>query len=36
MHGHMNVKFTQLVGLSDQGDEMGGACGVHRKEEKRV
>jgi hypothetical protein len=28
--------FTQIVGWSDQGDEMGGACGIHRKEEKSV
>jgi hypothetical protein len=28
--------FTQIVGWSDQRDEMDGACDVHRKEEKSV
>jgi len=30
------AKFIQIVGWSDQGDEMGGGCGIHRKEEKSV
>jgi len=30
------AKFAQIVGWSDQGDEMRGACGIHRKEEKSV
>jgi len=30
------ANFTQIVGWSDQGDEMGGACGIRRKEEQSL
>jgi len=30
------AKFTPTVEWSDQGDEMCGACGKHRKEQKSV
>jgi len=34
MRSFANV--TQILGWSDQGDEMGGARDIHRKEEKSV